>query len=575
MKACNVVVVELPSRSDPTRAKANALGLQSMLRQEGLPFSTEALDSMRSPRPSDLLLIAGSPDLPAAEARLLAAVLRCSRFVWIGEAPTSGALAGTLGLSGCKSEGVANTLYAMEIEQCPDGWTQLLAHERRLKIKYCPVLIGPPGGGKGFEEIASIRLWDGMRLGPGVLISKGAPRSVVVPVALGWAFAFNVSHHHHTRYDLDMMDSPLQVHSDLVRNLVRDALVWAAAPDFLLRPYYWPVTGEQIPAGAFCLNHDCCGFSPQGLRFIRQVCRREKIRTTFFDYPGSGKATADFRLTRANSKEHDVALHIEDRSSFQSIQRAKQALEELQGRPVRGWRRHGPTLPESYPRVWRHVERAGIKWTACWGVNGGPWMLLSEGTTTGNRLPFHVMDVNKAQEMDLLELPSFESQDAERLSSFFYGQRWSWEEFTGAVRTRFEHAARHNLMTGYLIHVWTAGVKQEKRHQYGARDAQRMMEWVIRYAKRHRFCILGHEELYDWWSYRGSIRICAAGDSANVALPAGDHAVALEVLSHGGEVRSVRVDGRRVRTKRLPVRGSRLFIVEAAQCDRLLPVEVR
>jgi len=571
MTPCRITLIELGSQSEPQRSRINALGIESMLNQEGLPYVATNPGAIRDTKDSDLLLIAGAPDPTETESRYLSEIMRKSRFVWIGDAPTSGSLSRLIGTSGAKPEGVSDTLYAINIQKYPFSHTPLLPHEQRLKIKHCPVLAAPRRTAKDCEEIASIDLWDGKRLGPAILVSKRARRRVVIPFALGWAFVFNTSVHHHERFDLDMMDYPLQANADMYRNILRDAIVWTASPHFIIRPYYWPASDGKIPSGAFNLNHDACGFTTAGLRFIRKVCAREKVVTTFFDFPGerfsAHSKKAEFRTSKSTAKGHDVALHVEDATDFRTILKAKESLDATQGRITRGWRRHGPSFADSYPRVWHYVKRAGIKWTACWAPQSSPWLLLSEGTSTGNRLPYNIVDVEKAEEIGLLELPTFDSQDAERLSSFNYGQRLSWKEWERNVRTRFDHASRHNLLTGFLIHVWTAGVKHECGFQHGARDAQKMMEWTIQHAKKRGFCVLGHEQLYDWWTWRSDVRIDVGEQGANIMLPSFDYDGTFEILSHGAKIRSVSVNGKRISTTSSRVRASKMFTFKPTKLE--------
>ncbi|MDK1031041.1 MAG: hypothetical protein QGD94_03460, partial [Planctomycetia bacterium] len=139
-----------------------------------------------------------------------------------------------------------------------------------------------------------------------------------------------------------------------------------------------------------------------------------------------------------------------------------------------------------------------------------------------------------------------------------------------SVEEKLDFVHRHNLCTDYLIHGWTAGVQKEAEHTYGAKDCQRMLKLIIRMAKQRGFAVMGHEEIYDWWTLREQIEVTAAGDDGiDVAMPETDEQVAIEFLSFGRLPERIGVGGRTVRLKPWPQRSSAVLIL--AQRDRENP----
>jgi len=538
----------------------NVLGVRALLDQEGIPYHTCSMEDC--PADADVVIAVDHKAATAEEQRRLAALAGTKPMIWLG-VPPEGKMMSLLGLRGMRLD-PDPYFRVLRLRRHATTNALKLDVERNLKLKYIPYLTGKPRSGPTmFREIAGLYLNDGRRLGPGVLVSGRAPRMVVFPFALGKAVAFQASRHGDVRTDLDLFDYPLHTTVDSLRNLLRGALRWAAPAGVLARVYYWPARGNRIPRGCFCLNHDLCGFSPEGLKNIKDLCRKEKIRTTFFDIP-------PFRLKTGDADGHDVALHFPDTSSTAFIRKSKKELERIHGRGIRGWRRHGSTTPENWPRIWRNAAAAGIEWCTTLAVQTNHWIILSEATATTNRLPFQLIDCERGEKLGLLELPTFDSHDAERLADGRYGARLPWREFHRNVMQRMAFARRHNLLTGYLIHGWTAGVNRDTDKVYGATDAQRMMREVVRAAKRNGFMIAGHEELYDWWSWRSGIR----RDGDTFLLPSAAYAPVLEIFPPDGKRVRVSLNGEKTPLVNWPTRGSKLVVLDPKRCGCAATVEI-
>jgi threonine dehydrogenase-like Zn-dependent dehydrogenase len=77
-------------------------------------------------------------------------------------------------------------------------------------------------------------------------------------------------------------------------------------------------------------------------------------------------------------------------------------------------------------------------------------------------------------------------------------------------------------------------------------------------AGKRRFLTPGHEELYDWWTWREDIAI----DGGKVHLPSKEFVPAIELLSAGKLPHTISVAGRRTGLKDWPARGSKMLIAD-------------
>lgn len=523
-----------PSRMERD-ARLALLGVEELLAQEGIPYRAVAAQTAPGSADANLLLALDHSCFTAAEERGLARLAGELPVVWTGIPRREAApeLLRMLALEAVRVD-TAGTLRLVRLARHPLALPFVHPNERTLRMKFVEHLVTacPPEA----VPVADVALADGTPLGPALYLRDGTPRRAVFTIPVGEVYAQKTSRYTDGEH-LDQNDFPICTIVDVLRGLLRTALRWAAGEAVLARTYYWPMW-DAIPRGLFSTTHDLCGYSAEGVRYIRRVCEAEGIRTTFFDlHP--------FRLARGEAGAHDVCLHASDATGFDDLVAQKRELEDRQGITVRGWRRHGCTAKEHHPRIWRDAVRAGIRWSSTHNVQTHPFMGAAYHVATSNRLPGHVMDLENGERLPLLEIPCFDSGEDDRLSNFGYGPKLTQEEFAAVVETRIAYAARHNLMAGYLLHGWTAGVEREaKPSELGALDGKRMLPAAIATAKAYGMTFLGCEELYDWWTHRLATRLDVAADRVAVEPPAGPWTVVLELDAPPNVRVALEIDGR-------------------------------
>jgi hypothetical protein len=401
------------------------------------------------------------------------------------------------------------------------------------------------------EEVATISFVDGVRLGPGILAISTTPRRVFMGFPLGKLVATNTSTHGWVRSDLRGVSYPLYVTIDVLRAVLRNMILWCVPDKVLVRKAYWPVVDGSIPQGCFLLNHDLCNWAPEGGAWIRQICGEYGIVTTFFDPPFSNDNRDNpFRLTKETAGGHDVALHLADDSTAEEFAQARAELERVHGRPVLGWGRHGPTNRHNYPQVWRNAVAAGFKWARTFAIQTNLELSLSEATGTGDRLPHKIIDMEAGEEIQLWELPSFDSQDGERDVNFDYGGGLDWPTWLSYVTRRMDFTQKHSLGCGFLLHGGGAALPpaghpdRPDRHVYV--DNRRMARATIEMAKERGFVIWSHSELYEWWIYREAISGDISEHGLILHLLGTLYTGVLELFSAGNSPPLVRVNGGRL-----------------------------
>lgn len=523
-----------PSRRERD-ARLALLGVEELLAQEGIPYRAVAAEAESRSAGVNLLLALDHGCFTAVEERGLARLAGDLPLVWTGIPRRDAApeLLRVLGLEEVRVD-TAGTLRLVRLVRHPLALPFVHPNERTLRMKFVEHLVAacPPNS----ATVADVALADGTSFGPALYLTEGTPRRAVFTIPIGEVYAQKTSRYTDGEH-LDQNDFPICTIVDVLRGLLRETLRWAAGDAILARTHYWPMRGA-IPRGLFSTTHDLCGYSEAGVRYIRRICESEGIRTTFFDlHP--------FRLARGEAGAHDVCLHASDATGFDDIVAQKKELEDRQGITVRGWRRHGCTAKEHHPRIWRDVVRAGIVWSSTHNVQTHPFMGAAYHVATSNRLPGHVMDLDRGERIPLLEIPCFDSGEDDRLSNFGYGPKLTQEEFFATVETRISYAARHNLMAGYLLHGWTAGVEREtKPSELGALDGKRMLPYAIAAAKAHGMTFLSCEELYDWWMHRRAARLDVGVDRLTVEPPAGPWTLVLELDAPPNVRLGLEVDGR-------------------------------
>jgi len=524
MSVIRVVVLHPSKMSVP--GSLNLHGVQQLVEQEGLPLVVcEARDlERRELRAGDVLVVAENECLDTEEEGAIVAAAKDRPLVWCG-LPRENASPALLKLLGVerlqyKRNGDLCRLLLSEHPICAP-FTQ--EHETHLKMKHVPHLIAEGSKFQG-EEILTIELMDGNRLGPGVLAIDGKPRRVVWTFPLGYFFAVANCRHIEIRYDADWLDWPLMTYLDVLRGVLRESLRWAAPESSLVRKYYWPVREGGRPAGVVALSHDLCGYSKEGVKIICEICAKYGVQTTFFDMP-------PIRLSKGEVGDNVIALHIYGGAQMDEIIAGVRALEERHGRKILGWRRHGDTEVEHYPQIWRNIEKAGLKWADTFPAQSHPNRARCSPCGRANRLPFDIMDLETGRRMELLDLAMFDTDDADRLSAVQYGMRLPWDQFKDMVERRLDFAAKHHLIAGYLLHGWTAGVKEETGRFYGAHDALRMLSHIIEAGRARGMVCMGGDELYRWWVFRRQTQIEIRGGQASVIAPSDEFSLQLETLA--------------------------------------------
>jgi hypothetical protein len=270
-----------------------------------------------------------------------------------------------------------------------------------------------------------------------------------------------------------------------------------------------------------------------------------------------------------------VALHLPDTATADELAQARRALEAQQGRTVRGWRRHGPSAQASYPGIWRSLVQAGLAWSSSFAVQSQVGLALSEGTATGCRLPFWVVDAERGETLPLLELPSLDTQDVERLTNLRYGARLSQWQFESHARSRLDLIQKNNLDGGYLLRDWAAGVTVELGRGYGATGCRELLVRAIEWSKERELALVTHEQVYDWWRSRSQCRVEVRARSVELRAPAMAYRPVLELLQPLGreEPLALHVEGAAGEPTVWGERADRRYLLPASPGDE--PLRVR
>ncbi len=504
-------------------ATLNLLGVQQLLEQEGVPLEVRTAAGLGGVprRPGDVLVVAELECLSDDEEAAVRGAVEELPLIWCGlpREDASVELWDLLGISeaGYSREGMLRSLTLEDHPICaPFDWEA----ERRIKVKHIPHLLDEQGRIEG-ERVLSLSLMDGHPMGPGLVVRDEAPRRAVWTFPLGLLFAMIACRHLDMRVDTECLDWPLMTCLDTLRGVLRETLRWCAPEARLARVAYWPRIGGARPAGIAALTHDLCGYSEEGVRFICETCERYGVQTTFFDMP-------PIRLDAGEVGDNCIALHVAGDTPYEDVAAGLRALEERHGRQIAGWRRHGRTHAEHYPQIWRHMERAGVRWSNTFPAQSHPSRAACSPCGTSNRLPFDIIDIETGRRMALLELPIFDTDDADRLSNIGYGMRLTWDRFREVAELRLDFAARHALVAGYLLHGWTAGVREEVGRNYGALDAQRMLSHFIEAAQARDMALMTGDQMHDWWQFRRRCEIDLDGEPS-LAAPDDRWAAELEV----------------------------------------------
>lgn len=504
-------------------AQLNRHGVQQLLEQEGAPLSVLPAGELEQTElgGADVLVVAEDGCLTEAEEAAIVEAARSLPLIWCG-LPREDASAELLALLGIgraqySRDGIVRSLTLRDhLVTRPFGRD----HEAHLKLKHIPHLTA----GTQIEgaEVLTIGVLDGMRLAPGLVLRDDSPRRAVFTFPLGLLFALANCRHIDIRKDAEWLDWPVMAYVDVLRALLTRLLRWARPDDRLARVYYWPTADGARPTGVLSLTHDLCGYSEAGVAWICETCARYGVPTTFFDMP-------PLRLDAGEVGEHCIALHVSDGTPQEEIDQGLRDLRERHGREILGWRRHGATQMSNYPGIWRRIEQAGIVWANTWPAQSHPNRATCSPCGTSNRLPFDLMDLESGRRMGLVELAIFDTDDADRLGSIGYGMRLNWEQFVDVVARRLDHAAKHHVIAGYLLHGWTAGVGEESGTTYGAAEARAMLPHIIEQARARGMAIMDGDEIYRWWTFRRGCRIEFGPDGPTLAAPDDRYRTELDV----------------------------------------------
>ncbi len=506
-------------------ARLNRHGVQQLLEQEGVPLAVMAASELEGAelQDGDVLVVVEDGCLADAEEAAIVDAARSLPLIWCG-VPREGASAELLALLGIRDavfsrDGLLRHLVLRDhLVTRPFGRD----HEANLKLKHVHHLTA--GTDIDGVEVLTIRLADGMRLAPGLVLRDEAPRRAVFTFELGRLFALATGRHIEMRRDAEWLDWPVMAYIDVLRAILRRLLRWARPDLQLARIYYWPSVAGVRPTGVLSLTHDLCGYSEEGVRWICEVCAEHDVPTTFFDMP-------PLRLDAGEVGDHCIALHVPGSATQEEIDEGLRGLRERHGREILGWRRHGRTEIEHYPGIWRRIEQSGIVWSNTWPAQSHPYRATCSPCGTGNRLPHDIMDIESGRRLGLLELPIFDTDDADRLGSIGYGMRLSWEQFVDVVARRLDHACKHNLVAGYLLHGWTAGVGEESGTTYGAAEARAMMPHIIEQARARGMTVMDGDQMYRWWTFRRGCRIETTPAGPSIAAPDDSHQAELDVFA--------------------------------------------
>ena len=592
MDLLRIAVVTGPAGS--ADARLHLLGTRALLDQEGMFYQEYALETLDVDGPeADVVLVVDHMGPESGDQTKIARWAERAPLVWVGvpRADLVPGLRAVLSLPALEID-TSCRLRRLDLNTHPitsgTDWPEerhlFLNHQEHIRTWDAAL---PPG----VSEVATVRFVDGERLGAGILASEEAPRRVLFGFPLGKLVAANTSRHGWVRSDLRGITYPLYATVDVLRVLLRSAILWCAPDRALVRKYYWPAADRVVPQGSFLLNHDLCNWHSDGAAWIRRFCREQGITTTFFDPPFYGAGphvparsrgartrgrgeVSPFRLTRETADGHDVALHMPDNSTLEQLKRAKAELERVQGRPVLGWGRHGPTDQDSYPGIWRHAVAAGFRWSRTFAVQTNLSLSLSEATATGDRLPHMVFDLETAEVLQIWELPGIDSQDGERAVNYDYGGGLDWHSWLAFVARRMDFTQKHCLVCGYLLHGGSAALPPDGRRTHADYhafvDYRRMARAAVEMARERGFAIMSHTDLYTWWSYRESVRGEATASGLELHLPGGGYSVVLEILGACDRPAVALIDGERVplESQPIPARlapgGDRTLLVLAA-----------
>ncbi len=507
-----------------TDAMLNRHGVQQLIEQEGIPLAvtTPGEVSGFDLAAGDVLVAAECESFSTREEEAIVALADDLPLVWCGlpREDASPELLAMLGISDAEysRDGLLRRL-SLQDHAVTRGLGR--EHEARLKLKHVAHL----GGQTRIEgcEAMTISLMDGTKLGPGLVLADERPRRAVFAFPLGLFFAVTTGRHIDIRRDAEWLDWPVMAYIDVLRRVLRECLRWAAPEASLVRTRYWPTVDGEHPAGVMSLTHDLCGYSEAGVRWICEVCEEYGVPTTFFDMP-------PIRLDAGEVGDHCIALHVSDDTPQEAIDEGLRELRERHGREIIGWRRHGATRIESYPDIWRRIRGAGIEWSNTWPTQSHPNRATCSPCGVACRLPYDIMDLETGERLDLLELPIFDTDDADRLAAIAYGMRLTWEQFAEVVERRLDHAAKHGGVAGYLLHGWTAGAATEAGRNAGAADARRMMTHIIEQARARGMAIMDGDEMYRWWTFRRNCRIEFGPDGPEIIRPDESREIELEVF---------------------------------------------
>ncbi|MDK1031465.1 MAG: hypothetical protein QGD94_05620, partial [Planctomycetia bacterium] len=225
-------------------AKLNILGVKSLLDQEGISYSASTPGKIRPG--ANVILALDFLSFDKAEGRQLTEMSRVVPMVFIGVPRPGGALAKLFGIGSatCDEE---PKLRRLKFASHPITRNIL---QRELRIKYTPAVLMEGAKPRApWREVGEISLWDNHRMGPALVVQSTSPRKVFFPFNVGKVFAFHCCSHPNLRQDLDIFAPSPHATVDVLRSVLRSAILWANPRCIMARPYYWPVRKGELPRG--------------------------------------------------------------------------------------------------------------------------------------------------------------------------------------------------------------------------------------------------------------------------------------------------------------------------------------
>ncbi len=174
----------------------------------------------------------------------------------------------------------------------------------------------------------------------------------------------------------------------------------------------------------------------------------------------------------------EIGLHggYETSVDLEKMISKKSRLEELIGKEVIGYRNH--YLRFNTPLTWELLSQAGFKYDTTFGYSDCP------GFRNGMCHPFRPYDVNKARQLDILEIP-LHIMDR---TLFEYYMRLDMQTSWKLILKIIDTVARYRGVVTILWHNSSMTGNELK-----------LYEKILAYCQEKNAWITSGEQLYNWW----------------------------------------------------------------------------